>query len=267
MDISLGLGIMQRLGGKNVLDLGMYDDAAFYDLLALPDPAATTFYAEEAARLGGKVLEIACGTGRLAIPLALRGCAVTGLDLHSGMIERARAAASVAQARVALVQADMREFALNTEFGLVFVAYNSLLHLHHSSDLISCFRAVARHLEPSGEFILEIFNPSPQWLALSPGERRKIGTCHHPTLGEVTVEQTLLYDSLTQVSRETWFYSTSEQPDFRTHPLELRNIYPQGLPLLLESGGLRLIKRFGGYDRRPFVSGSALQVCLCGRAA
>lgn len=253
-------------GEGAVQDFDIYDDPELYDLMAPPNGQVEEFYINEAQRLGGPVLELACGTGRFAIPLAQKGFDVTGLDLNPGMLDRARVTAEAAGAPLTLVQADMRAFTIDEQFGLIFVTTNSLLHLHESSDLIDCFASIARHLTTHGAFIVEIFNPSPSWLSLPPSERKRVGVLSHPTLGKIVVEETINYDRASQINRGTWYYSTPTQPDFRVRPLHLRNIYPQELPLLLERGGLRLLRRYGGYDRGPFQSSSAHQICICEKA-
>ena len=129
--------------GKKIEGLEVYDDAELYDLLAASNNAIVEFYDEEARKLGGPVLELACGTGRLTIPLAQSGLEVVGIDLHPGMLARARAAAEAAHVQVEFVETDMRDFSLQKRFGLIFVAYNSLLHLLQSEDLAACFTNVA----------------------------------------------------------------------------------------------------------------------------
>lgn len=62
--------------------------------------------------------------------------------------------------------------------------------------------------------------------------------------------------------RTDWYWSTAERKDFRHTPLELRQIFPQELPLLLEAGGLRLVERFGDFDRSPLTAASHRQVCV-----
>lgn len=244
--------------------LEIYDDAAMYDLAAPPNEKAVTFYIGEARRLGGPVLELACGTGSYALKLAESGLDVTGLDIHPGMLARARDVSAGTNVAVDFVEADMRDFSLPGKFGLIFIARHSLLHLLQAEDLTACFQAVSRHLVPGGKFILEIVNPNPQWLVLPPGERRKIGGFAHPELGEVKIEQTLEYDRASQVSHEIWYWSAPGNPDFRVRPMHLRLIYPEELPLLLQRGGLRLAERYGGYDRRPFDGNSPSQICFCG---
>ncbi|MBL8593285.1 MAG: class I SAM-dependent methyltransferase [Devosia sp.] len=70
-------------------------------------------------------------------------------------------------------------------------------------------------------------------------------------------------DPISQVMRTDWYWSTAEHNDFRHTPLELRQIFPQELPLLLEAGGLRLLERFGDFDRGPLTAASHRQVCVC----
>ena len=71
------------------------------------------------------------------------------------------------------------------------------------------------------------------------------------------------YDPLTQISHVDWYWSTPEKKDFWKTPLQMRNIFPQEMPLLIASGGLRLVERFGDFDRSPLVPGSVRQVCVC----
>jgi SAM-dependent methyltransferase len=104
-----------------------------------------------AARNGGPILELACGTGRVAAPLQAAGYDVTGLDLDLDMLAGARQR-SVRK----LVCADMRSFALRAEFGLVFVAYNSLQLLTDASDRLACLRCAIAHLRSGGLVAIEI---------------------------------------------------------------------------------------------------------------
>lgn len=88
----------------------------------------------------------------------------------------------------------------------------------------------------------------------------------HSSLGEVKIEETIAYDAATQVMRTDWYWSTAEQLDFRRTVLELRQIFPQELTLLLGLGGLKLAERYGDFDRSPFQPASSRQVCVAVRA-
>jgi ubiquinone/menaquinone biosynthesis C-methylase UbiE len=84
------------------------------------------FYMEEAGRAGGPVLELACGTGRLTIPIAQVGVDIGGLDQCPSMLARARAKASAAGIAIPFVESDCRNFSLERKFALIFMAFNSM---------------------------------------------------------------------------------------------------------------------------------------------
>ena len=234
----------------------LYDVPRFYDALYTA-AEATTYYGDLAQR--GTALELACGSGRITIPLAKRGIEMTGLDASQPMLDRARSSSP----DVTWTLGDMRTFDLGRKFETVFIAHNSLLHLHDAADIVRCFERARAHLAPGGRFAFDVFNPSVALLSRAKGERRRFGGFHDEEHGEVFVEDTVDYDAATQVNRATLFFSTAERPDFLTVPLHLRTIFPQELPLLVERAGLVLESRTGGFDGRAFDSKSRHQVCIC----
>ena len=241
---------------------GLYDHPELYDAL-LPVGAHVPFYVELARQQGGAVLELACGTGLLTIPIAVDGRPTVGIDLSRPMLKAARTRASAAGAAVGFLQADMRHFALGREFDLIFIARNSLLHLLSTGDLLAAFTAVRRHLARDGIFAFDIFNPNVRMLAQPPGQRVQVMEVETQMFGPLRVEAASDYDSSTQVNHATWYISTSDKQDAWIAPLVLRSIFPQELPLLLSAAGFELISRFGELSREPFGPGSRAQVCLC----
>jgi SAM-dependent methyltransferase len=243
----------------------IYSHPRLYDRL-FPPGAYAPFYADRARREGGPVLELACGTGQLIVPIARSGVRATGIDLSAEMLEAARDRARAASADVDLVEGDMRDFDLDERFGLVYVARNSLLHLHETDDLLACFGAVRRHLRPGGAFVFDVFNPSVRLLAIPAGKRFEVMRVLDPERGEITIEQAGDYDAAAQVNRATWYFSAPGASDFLAAPLHLRSIFPRELPLLLSAGGFRLESRHGDFSGAPFAGDSRHQVCVC-RAA
>jgi SAM-dependent methyltransferase len=181
------------------------------------------------------------------------------------MLVEAQRKAAQRGVEVEWVRGDMREFDLHRTFDLVFIAANSLLHLHEANDLVRCFRSVRRHLAPGARFIFDVFNPSVRLLAEADGVRRRRGALSFvdPDRGVVHVDVAETYDAAAQVTRGRWYFSTDSEADFAVAPLELRSIFPQELPLLLALGGLRVVDRFGDWSRGSFTPGSALQLCVC----
>lgn len=242
-----------------------YDHPELYDEL-LPAHGHLPFYHELARAQGGPVLELACGTGQLTVPVALNGLPTVGLDLSRAMLTVALRRAAATGAPAAFVQGDMRDCALGHGFSLIFVARNSLLHLLSTEDLLAAFRTVRDHLTPSGLFAFDIFNPDVRMLAAATGERTPLMEVNSASFGRLSVEHTGNYDPSTQVNHSIWFISTPERRDAWVVTLQLRSIFPQELPLLLAAAGLELVDRFGDLSRRLFERGSRSQVCLCRRA-
>jgi SAM-dependent methyltransferase len=243
-----------------------YSDPRLYDFM-FPQPlgagSRAQFYVDLAVALGGRVLEVACGTGTILLPIALRGLECEGFDLSPEMLVRARARFEAVGGNVELYSGNMTDFDLRRQFKLIFVATNSLLHLHSANDLLQSFRAVRRHLASDGRFAFDVFNPNVRLLAGADGTRREIFRFDDPERGEVRVDARLRYDAADQVTRGVWYLSTEHDADFFTASLDVRNIFPQELPLLLDAAGLRLIHRYGDFALGPFAANSMHQVCVC----
>lgn len=242
-----------------------YDRPDLYDLIAPADPVLERFYLDAALARPGPVLDLACGTGRLTIPLARAGKTVVGADLSAEMLRQAKSAASEQGIAIDLVQLDMRAFDLKgRKFDLIIVAMNSLLHLQDDDEFCGFCHSAARHLTADGRLIFDVFVPNMGYLSRDPGQRHPLSRVIHPQLGEITLEETLAYDPVSHVSLITWYWSTSKRRDFWVTPMRLRAMFPQDLPPLLEAGGLRLLARHGDFDRRAFGPQSLRQVCECG---
>ncbi|MBW6433405.1 class I SAM-dependent methyltransferase [Actinoplanes hulinensis] len=240
-----------------------YTHARLYDLMFPGSGPGADFYRDAANQQGGSVLELGCGTGHKLIPIAADGHPCTGLDLSTDMLAEARRKAGDRGVTVRWLRGDMRAFDLGRTFDFVFIAANSLLHLHEAGDLVTCFRTIRRHLAPGGRFVFDVFNPNVRLLARADGVRRTRETFPDPDRGIVTVDVAETYDAHAQVTRGTWHLSTDAEPDFVVAPLDIRSIFPQELPLLLTLGGLRLIERLGDWSGRPFAADTPLQLCVC----
>jgi SAM-dependent methyltransferase len=240
----------------------LYDYPALYDEL-FPVRAHLPYYMGLARQASGDILELACGTGQLTVPIGGAGLSIAGLDLSAQMVNRARERAAARNVSVEHFLGDMRNFDLGRRFGLIFIARNSLLHLHSIEDFLATFAAIRRHLAPGGIFAFDIFNTNMQRLARPAGQRFPVMQVETESFGRLSVEETHDYDCATQVNRACLYVSAPGKPDAWTLHLALRSIFPQELPLLLAGGGFDLTRRMGDLDQSPFDSNSRSQVCLC----
>jgi len=117
---------------------------------------------------GGPVLECACGTGRVMIPLAKAGFRVHGIDTSSEMLavleKKLRGLPEKVRKRITFERKDMRSFVTQKKFRTCIIAFNSLYHLQKDAEIMKFFRRVGMHLEKNGVFIIDIFDADPNYV-------------------------------------------------------------------------------------------------------
>jgi SAM-dependent methyltransferase len=236
-----------------------FDDPAFfgdrwadvYDERTTLDPApAVAFLAGLAG--GGRVLELAIGTGRVGLPLAAGGIAVEGVEASAAMVERLRA--KPGGDRIPVVIGDMADVPAPGPFRLVYLVFNTLFNLPDAGRQEDCFRNVARVLEPGGAFVLECFVPD-----LARYDRGQRVEALAVTEEYATIE-VVRHDAVAQRLRTQKI--TFDGQGVRLHPVALRYCWPSELDLMAEKAGLRLRERYADWDRRPFASDSASHVSV-----
>jgi len=214
------------------------------------------FYKNILMQSGGPVLELACGTGRLSIPLTDAGYQVTGIDNSKSMLEHAR---KKAPSSLKFLSADMRDFQLNRNFKTILLAFNSLCHLHELSDIENCFRCVRKHLDQDGLFVLHVFNPDLKLLNRAPNERREASRYRDPVSeNEVIVTERSEYDRAKQLNNIYWHFQIGNR-EFDTL-LRMRIFFPKELEALLSFCGFAVQEKFGDFDQSPMTSDSPQQI-------
>lgn len=242
---------------------GIYWDGRHYDAFNTPDQDDFRFYLAAAKKAGGPVLELACGTGRLTIPLKKEGIEITGLDLAAPMLERARAKAAEAGLEVPFLRGDARKFSLGRKFRLIFMAFHSLQHLDRRGDIEGLFASVAGHLAPGGRFIFDVFNPNPLCLVRDPEEMLPVAYYHDPAGdNKILVNETYVYDKAAQVSRIVWHYRSEKTGKTVKKALNLRCFFPEELLALAHYNGFRVAARYGDFRSRSFTGASKEQILV-----
>ena len=228
------------------------------------------FFAEEATRAGGPVLEIGVGTGRLAFCLAAVGLDVVGIDSAPAMVrllERKREAVGGTPGRVHALVADMRRFTLRQRFPLAIVAFRTFLYLLSRADQRRALRAIRRHLAPGGRLAMSFFVPPQDLLAMSRTEAHEMARFPAPN-GDgdvVALDRAEIIPSKQRlVSHITyeWRDGLDETTRRLDHRMVMRYMYPDEVPPLLESCGYRVVDAYGGFDRAPLTVDSREQVWL-----
>lgn len=151
------------------------DYADLYDIVSQQDNDGEDidFYVEKAKETDGKVLEVACGTGRIYLEMLEEGVEAYGIDLSEEMLKKLREKAEKKGLQYNVSQEDMRDFNLDEKFSLIIIPYRSFLHNLTIEDQLSTLESIYRHLEDEGKLILNFFSPDIDFIAKNYGKERK----------------------------------------------------------------------------------------------
>ena len=232
------------------------DVAATYDEESAQrfDPVLLAATTDFLARLAGgrPALELAIGTGRVAVPLAERGVRVSGVELSPAMIAQLRAKPGADAIEV--VEGDMTTTRVAGDFGLVYLVYNTITNLTSQDDQVACFENAARHLAPGGCFAIEVYLPILR--LLPPGERFRV-FAEQP--GYHAFDE--YADAASQLQ---WSHHLRLRDDgtYRRVSMPFRYVWPAELDLMARIAGLRLKERWADWDRTPFTEESEQHVSV-----
>lgn len=252
---------LPRFYGQSGLNVETYD--AFHRR----DPGGVsigdlTFYESIAGQAGGPVLELACGTGRVALHLANAGSEVIGLDISEPMLTVAREKLAAREWRrlvpPTFAHGDMADFDLDREFGVVIVAFRSFQALLTPATQRSCLAAIGRHLRPGGLAVIDLFDPILDLLipdvALDTVSRHRAVDMPGGNRVEVDVVART-NDPVSQVLRETWRFAELEGDGSlvreELEELTMRWSYRFEMGYLFELTGLEVINEFSDFKRSP----------------
>jgi len=248
-----------------------YTSAELYDLHTTMTEDIP-FWLELAKEARGPVLELAAGTGRIAIPLARAGHEVTALDLSTAMVGRGKQkaeAAGVAE-RVHWVHADMCNFELEERFALIFVPFNSFMLATTLEAQEACLRRAHKHLAPRGKFVLAIFSPNFEKIARRQEKRLFRGVRPWPERGSLVAvfsnEERDPFEQVVEVDMVFEEHKLDGSVQEHSYTFRMRWLFRWEAQLLLERCGFTILDIFGNYDRSPLTGESPMMLFVCRRA-
>lgn len=192
---------------------------------------------------GGGALELAVGTGRIAVPLAARGVRVAGIDLSPDMVAQLRSKSSAIPVEIG----DMTTTRVGGAFSLAYIVFNSINNLTTQDAQIACFENAARHLAPGGCFVVEVG-----------------GVAGHRPLEVFDLSETHVgvdeYDADTQ--RLVSHHFSLRDGRWTRRSVPFRAVSPAELDLMARIAGMRLRERWSGWQREPFTADSTKHVSV-----
>ena len=235
--------------GERVADIY---DALYQD--QLDTDSAVDFLVSLAG--GGEVLELAIGTGRIALPLAERGVSIRGIDVSEAMIAKLRAKPGGSDIEVTM--GDFADVPVEGRFDLVFLVFNTLFALTTQEEQLRCLTNVAEHLTDAGVFVVEAFVPDVA--RFDRGQR-----VHAES---IELDRAMLDVSVHDQSRQLVDvqHMIVTKAGIQLYPLRFRYVWPSELDLMARLAGLRLRERWADWKRAPFGRDSGAHISVYERA-
>ena len=227
---------------KPIMSFGE-EAAEAYDDTPRGDEAAAVAFLEGLAG-SGPALELAVGTGRIALPLAARGVRVDGVDISPAMVSKLRA--KPGGDRIPVTMGDFADVPVPGTYRLIYVVFNTMFNLLTQEDQVRCFENVAAHLTDDGSFVIE---------AGSPASFYRLRDDQYVDAESIEVAavwlDVLRHDPAKQMIDES--HVSISGAGVRLNPVVQRYAWPAELDLMARIAGLRLKERWDGWNREPFT--------------
>jgi len=200
---------------------------------------------------GGRALELAVGTGRIALPLSRRGVAVSGIELSPAMVEQLRAKPGAEAVDVTI--GDMTTCQVPGPFAVVYLVANTIMNVTTQAEQVAVFANAAAHLERGGCFVVEVIVPQLRRVPLS--EQGRVFTLEPDHIGIETFD-----DVVGQVAWSHHWMAVDGR--LVRHSAPYRYVWPAELDLMASAAGLRLRDHWASWDRSPFTAESTSRVAV-----
>jgi len=241
-----------------------------YEVQSLED---LPFWQSLAESAEGPMLELACGTGRLVLPLARAGLSVTGLDASPFMLAVAKRKLAQendeVRARCRFIEGGMSDFTLDERFGLIYIPARSFQILLTYDEQRSCLECCAQHLRPGGLLGIDVFNPRLDFLISPEGHHDGPNEFVGPAGASVVHESHAQYDLAGQVLTADWWYVARDANGTVTrqdYDLKMRYFFCLEMEWMLEACGFEVEALYGNFDRSAFAGDSPEMVFVARKA-
>jgi SAM-dependent methyltransferase len=232
-----------------------YDRPDMYDLLCDRERDDIQFFISRADEIGGPILELACGTGILSIPLAQKGYEVFGIDISEKMLLKARKKAKDMK-NINFEIGDMSNYNLGKVFKMIFAGFNCICHLTEWSQIKGFFESTKKHMNKNSRFIIDCFIPNMEYFT-RPNDR------NYPVFNDdgFIITETNKYDPVKQINNIQWYneYKGEKWNEY----LDLRMFFPQELMNYIDMCGYKIEKYYGDHNSSELNNESRFQIFEC----
>jgi len=214
-----------------------------------------SFFLKEAQETRGRILELACGTGRLSIPLLQAGINLTCVDYSKEMLEVFRRKLEKGGLSCPIFNQDMADLSLPDRFDLIFIPFHSFSEILDESRHARALARIREHLADGGHFVCTLQNPIVRTRAMD-GAVKELG--RFPTgAGQTLVVSTCFkYDDHSQIAKGIQFYDVYDSQNTVVERKQLnvsfRLFHRSQFEKLAHTAGFKVVRLYGDYERSPF---------------
>ena len=213
-----------------------------------------------ASNVGGPVLELASGTGRLTKVILDLGFDYTGIDSSEIFIKVSKKKFSK---KAKFFLGDMQNFNLYKKFQFIFIGFNSFLHNLTDESAKECLKCVFKHLKKNGTFLISAFIPDPSFLFGLNNSFKPASSKFEFEGSQCQIMEKNKYNNLTQVNNITWRIKKNNKITSQEYNFKMRMFYPHIMDILLSDAGFKIDSKIGNYDGSPMDDESNMQIYIC----
>ena len=209
------------------------------------------------------VLELGSGTGRIAQSFGLMNINYIGLDISLEYINYSKKKFLEFE-NLNFIHADMIDFSLNKKFDVIFIAFNSFLHLLNEQDASQCLSSIKKHMHKNSKLIIDIFVPHPQFLFRNKDSMLHILDFYNNSLKEEQfINEILEYNSDNEIANVHWLYGNNKKKKISEFKFQMKMYYPDTMNKILIDSGYHITSFWGSYEKLYFSKDSNLQIYCC----
>jgi SAM-dependent methyltransferase len=238
------------------------DFAELYDEISMGLEGELEFYLKETRKTKGKALEVACGTGRILLPLLEAGVDIEGFDLSIKMLEVLKKKAKKKNLKPKVWIADMRNFKCKKKYDMIIIPYRAFNHAESSEDQIKTLKNFKKHLKKGGRLILNFFYPDFNYMSRMNGKaskKRKVMIKQK----QYIMSETPRYSPVEQLLRVDWILEDEKRKKKKILKIHLCYIYKKEFELLLLLAGFSKWKVYGGFKKQKLKNEKQEMVWIC----
>ena len=240
----------------------IYSDPELYDSAYWWKTNDIDFITNSANKFGSPILELGAGTGRLALPILEMGHTYTGIESSPAFVKSTKNKLAQFGEKSTVLEGDMRSFDLDQTFQFIFIGFNSIFHLLTNEDVKSCFKCVHKHLTEEGTFLIDTFIPDPLFLYRDK-QKYYVMEFDSPDGVHCIVSETNEYDNETQINHIQWYFNYEGKAEPEVFKFDMHMIFPDTMDRLLMDAGLKIMEKYGDYEKTPLGPESQLQIHEC----